>query len=401
MKILHIDQQYRFSGGTEQYVISVAKRLEELGHEVIIAYGMKSPDTYHVQGRKEYCIPGIEKIPSFFIKRDNSPVKRLTEFIQREKPDVIHIHNVRNFSIIERCIDLKPTIRFAHDPTLCCFQDWKLLPDFRTICTRRVGINCLFTGCLFRYYDTPWNALIKKHREIQIHKQLSKIIVASQYMKKLLIQNGLPSEKITVLPYFTNMAPTEDSLSYPSNENIILYVGLIHFVKGVDYLIAALQHVKTDFRAIIIGQGSYLKEYKKFAQELGVEDRITFMGWIPNEKLGYYYQKASLLVVPSFWIEAFGIIGIEAMAHARPVVAFNTGGISDWLENGETGFLVERGDVQALAEKITLLLENKTLAKKMGEHGRFKTLQQYQLDTHVETLLRIYQDCKNNRHYRQ
>lgn len=394
MKILQLDQHYRFSGGTEQYIISIAKRLEELGHEVIMAYGMESPDTYHVHGRKEYCIPGIEKIPSFLLKRDSSPLKRLTELIQREKPDVIHVHNVRNFLVIKKCIELSPTVRFVHDPTLCCFQDWKLLPDLRTICTKRVGIKCFFTGCLLHYYDTPWNAIVKKHREISIHKKLSRVIVASKYMKKLLIQNGLPSEKIMILPYFTNMAPAKDSLSYPSNENIILYVGLIHLVKGVDYLIAALQHVKTDFKAIIIGQGSYLDEYKRFAKELGVEDKIRFMGWIPNDELGYYYQKASLLVVPSIWIEAFGIIGIEAMMHARPVVAFNTGGISDWLENGETGFLVERGDVQSLAEKITLLLENKKLAQKMGENGRYKALQQFQLDTHVSKLIEVYQDCQ-------
>lgn len=390
MKIMHLNQQYGYSGGAEQYILSITKRLEELGHEVIVAYGIKNQDVFHVSGRKEYYIPGIEKIPSFF-NRDNSVLKKLSELIMREKPDVIHVHNVRNFAAIKRCMDLRPVVRFIHDPTLCCFRDWKLLPDLRRICTSRVGISCLFAGCLFHCHETPWSAIVKKHLELYVHKKLSRIIVASKYMKNLLMQNGLPSEKITILPYFTPIIPV-DSLSYPSNDNTILYVGLIHLVKGVDYLIAALQHVKIDFKAVLIGHGSYLEEYKRFAKELGVEKKIRFVGWVPNEKLSSYYRQASLLVVPSMWIEAFGIIGIEAMAHTRPIIAFNTGGISDWLEDGETGFLIERGDVQGLAKKISLLLENKELARKMGENGRLKVMRQFQLDTHMERLMKIYRN---------
>ena len=62
---MHIDQQYRHSGGAEQYLLSIVKRLEELNHEIVIAYGIKSQSDFQSKGRKEYCIPGIEKIPSF------------------------------------------------------------------------------------------------------------------------------------------------------------------------------------------------------------------------------------------------------------------------------------------------------------------------------------------------
>jgi glycosyltransferase involved in cell wall biosynthesis len=209
-------------------------------------------------------------------------------------------------------------------------------------------------------------------------------------MKRLLIQIGIQSEKIVILPYFTSINPL-DSFSYPFNENTILYVGLIHLVKGVDYFLSALKYVKANYKAILIGKGSYMEEYKKFSNELGIQNKVRFLGWVPNEELHYYYQQASLLVVPSMWVEAFGIIGIEAMAHSRPVVAFNTGGIPDWLDNGKTGFLVERGDIQNLANKITLLLKNKELAKKMGENGRREALKKYQLNTHIKELINLYQ----------
>ncbi len=384
LKIMHIDQQYRYSGGVEQYVYNATKGLEEMGHRIVIVYGVKSEDTHHVRGRKEYCVPGIETIPNLFT-RDDSVLKRVTEIIKSEKPDIIHVHNIRNFSVIKRCADLAPTIRTVHDPTLCCYRDWKLLPDLNRLCTKRVGISCLFTGCLRQYHESPLSAIPKKYKELKVHRKLSRIIVSSNYMKDLLVQNKIPSDKIIVLPYF---APSQelDASSFPSNQNIILYVGLIHLVKGVDKLIAALKHVKHDFKAIIIGQGDYLEQYKKFASELGLEEKIHFAGWVPNEELRGYYQDASVLVVPSWWAEAFGIVGIEAMANARPVVAFKTGGIPDWLEDKETGYVVERGNIEELAEKISLLLDNKELARRMGENGRQRVLPKYRLDTHLNKL---------------
>jgi glycosyltransferase involved in cell wall biosynthesis len=391
LKIMYIDQQYRFSGGVEQYVYSVTNGLEQMGHEIIAVYGIKSENTHHFRGRNEYWVPGIEKVPHLFVRNDIA-LKRVTEIIKSDKPDLIHVHNIRNFAVIKRCSDLAPTIRTVHDPTLCCYRDWKLLPDLNRICTKRVGINCLFTGCLSQYHESPLSAIPKKYKEIKVHKELSRIIVSSNYMKDLLVQNKIPSEKIRILPYFTHTQDL-DSPSFPADQNIILYVGLIHLIKGVDKLIAALKHLKKDFKAIIIGQGDYLEQYKNIANELGLEEKIQFIGWVPNEDLSSYYRQASVLAVPSWWAEAFGIVGIEAMANARPVVAFRTGGIPDWLEDRETGFLVERGDIKGLAEKISLLLDNKDLARRMGENGRQKVLAKYQLDTHLNALLKIYQDC--------
>ncbi len=99
-------------------------------------------------------------------------------------------------------------------------------------------------------------------------------------------------------------------------------------------------------------QGRRLKE---------LERGIQFVCWASNEEMSIYYRKASVLPIPSWWAEAFGIVGIEAMSNSRPVVAFRTGGIPDWLGDQETGYLVERGDIKGLADKISLLLDQEDL----------------------------------------
>jgi hypothetical protein len=102
-----------------------------------------------------------------------------------------------------------------------------------------------------------------------------------------------------------------------------------------------------------------------------------------------YYKKSDIVIVPSFWVEAFGIVGIEAMSCSRPVIAFDTGGISEWLKDNVNGFLVSRGSYGELAKKIDLLQENKNLREKMGNTGRKLYEKNFTKEVHVNKLLSV------------
>ena len=97
-----------------------------------------------------------------------------------------------------------------------------------------------------------------------------------------------------------------------------------------------------------------------------------------------------MVVVPSVWPEPFGIVGIEAMAYGKPVIAFDVGGISEWLEDGKTGFIIKLRDEAALAEKLNLLLQNPNLALRMGTQARESVEKRFVPDIHVERLLSIF-----------
>ena len=95
--------------------------------------------------------------------------------------------------------------------------------------------------------------------------------------------------------------------------------------------------------------------------------------------------------------ESFGLVGVEAMAFGKPVVAFDSGGIREWLIHGETGYLVERGDIKGLAEKLSLLLEDQSLVRTMGESAKVRLNGCYRKETHLNALQKIYEEVTRNR----
>ncbi|MBI3582478.1 MAG: glycosyltransferase family 4 protein [Nitrospinae bacterium] len=99
------------------------------------------------------------------------------------------------------------------------------------------------------------------------------------------------------------------------------------------------------------------------------EEGIESTGWVPFDEIYRLYDFSDICVIPSKWEEPFGIVALEAMASGKPVVASRVGGLKDIVVDGETGFLVENGDVDGFTEKVALLIENKSLRAEMGMKG--------------------------------
>ena len=120
----------------------------------------------------------------------------------------------------------------------------------------------------------------------------------------------------------------------------------------------------------IIGEGPHRAHCEQLATKLGLSDRVTFTGWIPQEHLHEAYAHARCAVVPSLWPEPIATVGLELLHHGLPVVAFDAGGIGDWLKHREVGFLIPWNDHKEMALAIDQLLKNRPLAQKMGMAGR-------------------------------
>jgi D-inositol-3-phosphate glycosyltransferase len=191
-------------------------------------------------------------------------------------------------------------------------------------------------------------------------------------------------DKITIIPCGFNPAefyPMDKHLArmvlgFDTNECLILQLGRIVPRKGIDNVIRSLAHIDASihFRLVIVGgehddnddQNPEIIRLRAIAEQAGVVERVTFAGRKKRDVLKYYYAAADIFVTTP-WYEPFGITPLESMACGTPVIGSDVGGIKYSIEDGVTGFLVPPNEAQKLAAKISLLLTNPSLLKKMRD----------------------------------
>jgi glycosyltransferase involved in cell wall biosynthesis len=162
--------------------------------------------------------------------------------------------------------------------------------------------------------------------------------------------------------------------------------------KGIRFLVEAVAQLKPRFpelKLVLAGDGFERPALAKLAEELGISDDVTFLGWVPNVTLPDYYRAAAISVVPSLE-EGFGIPAAEAMGCEVPVVASDAGGLPEVVEHGVTGLVVPRGDTAALAEAIGSLLADPARRRRMGVAGRERALRLFDWDRSAEQFERLY-----------
>ena len=164
------------------------------------------------------------------------------------------------------------------------------------------------------------------------------------------------------------------SLGLPDVKTI-LYVGRVEPLKGLDILLRAmaLLQATSDTRLLIVGgnpdEDAEWKRLNTLAANLNISDIVTFTGSVSQEQLPEYYSAADVFVLPS-WYESFGLVALEAMSCATPVVASRVGGLTTFIDHGKTGYLVPWRCPEAFARSLETLLENPPLRRAMGAAAR-------------------------------
>ena len=158
----------------------------------------------------------------------------------------------------------------------------------------------------------------------------------------------------------------------------VLYVGRLEKRKGIDRLLHAIPQVirETPFCKFVIAgddigeapQGKSYRDYFESFASAAARESTTFLGYVEERELSKLYADCDIFAAPS-QSESFGLIYLEAMAHAKPVVAFHTGGVPEVVANDETGILVELDNISALVQALVRLIQDKELRQKMGRCG--------------------------------
>jgi len=388
VRLALLTDDWRPTGGVASYVRLLAPALAGLGHQVLVL---------HAGPHTEEQIPGVTvtaidgAFRHYGSAVDHAAITPVLTQLQQFRTDVVHLHSNENFPLAYAVCSQFPTIKTVHTLDVCpagtkfhfAIQQTCHVPTGAMCLPRQVYLRCTLSkrpGVIWWQYQ----------RGTQAAAQLpgfAHVTVASEYIRQLCITNGTPPERVSVIPYYTT-CPDEVT---PAYGRTVLFVGRITQEKGLDLLLDALTRVAGDWHLNVVGDGIAMSEIRAKVRGSRLGSRVTFRGWLTGESLAQAYREAAVVVVPSRWPEPFGIVGIEAMAHARPVIAFGVGGIPEWLEDGVGGFLVPPADVEGMADRISTVLADPAQGHTTALRGRARVQRDFAEGAHLAALVPLYE----------
>jgi D-inositol-3-phosphate glycosyltransferase len=259
-----------------------------------------------------------------------------------------------------------------------------------------------------------WEAERRIEAEAQVMTFADRLVAATPLERAQMVWlYGADAARISVVPCGVDLGlfqpiPQDEAkhmLDLPPSRRIILFVGRIEPLKGIDTLLRAIAlvapdipHWQQDLSVIIIGGApgagvdkvnAELARLQQLRAELGLKELVTFQGAKDQDSLVYYYSAAEMVVVPSHY-ESFGMVALEAMACGTPVIASKVGGLAFNVQDGETGFLVPNDAPQALAGRIRQLLCDPPLRRQLGSQAH-RWAQRYGWPAVTDQILEVYE----------
>ena len=200
----------------------------------------------------------------------------------------------------------------------------------------------------------------------------------------------------TAVPDLPSVLRRADEIQREVNQPIVLFVGRLVPYKGVSVLLEALQGLRAV--ALIVGDGPLRAALEEQARELGVTDRVRFLGSVNDDELAALYRACNLFVLPSITRqEAFGVVQLEAMAAGKPVVSTDLGTGVGWVNRDcETGYVVPPRDAKALRDAMARLLADTVLQKSMGDAAARRVRTVFSLERMIDETLSLYREYAGN-----
>lgn len=210
--------------------------------------------------------------------------------------------------------------------------------------------------------------------EDSIYEDASFIYTTSEYTAETIVaNNNLNQEDVEVVPYPVDVqrfSPEPDCGT--GTDPQLLFVGRLNDPrKNTQMLLKSFKRIQENYETAslkLVGEHPS-EELSMVVDDLGIQDRVKFIGHVSDDELTRLYRESAVFVIPSFQ-EGLGIVGLEAMASGTPVVATKCGGPEDYVIDGENGYLVPVNDPETLAERVLDLLENKSQRRTFGARAR-------------------------------
>ena len=321
MRILHVADRLSDRGGADLALLGVLHALSAGRHQMHLAVGRDD-------GAVRPPCP-VTVVPHLDARL--RAAADLDPLMARLRPDLVHVHNVVNPAVLAWAVEVDAVVT-VQDHRFFCPGRGKWTADGR-VCGDAMGHE-VCAGC----FDDPGyfeSTLELTAQRLESLRRL-RVTVLSSYMKRELIQVGVPADRITVVP------PVAHGLDFDARSDgppCVLFAGRVVEAKGIRDAIEAWRRSGSDLPFVVAGTGPLRREIEA--------ERVEVLGWLDRRRLSAAYRRAAVLVMPSRWQEPFGIVGLEALTLGTPVAAWDSGGVSEWHPGGE--LLAPWGDVDGLA----------------------------------------------------
>lgn len=385
MRIAIAHDSVETTGGVETYLTLMIGRLRERGHDVALVYFTRAKGVTELR-RSTSTTFGIEEQGS----------ASAFESLSRWQPDVVVSHNMGPLEVDRQLLARWSVVKMLHGYFGTCISGLKMhaFPS-PTACSRTFGPACLALYIPRRCGPLSLSAMAHGYRWSTAQRALfgryAAIVVASQHMRDEVARHGISQQHVNVLPLFPTLTSTTHRGCPPAEPDTVLFAGRMTSLKGGDLLLSAAasaaRKLGRPVRVVMAGDGPQRGEWRHHAAALRVPLEET--GWVSGEERTRVFARCSLVAVPSLWPEPFGLSGLDAASLGRPAVAFDVGGISDWLFDGRNGILVdpEQG-AEGMAQAIAALLGDPAQLERMGSQAR-AVAERMSLDAHLDALEQI------------
>lgn len=360
-------------GGAEAYARELSVQLGERDWLSVLCFLKEPPAAV----RSYLQLPNvrIEVIEDSWRTRRRA-VAGLIRVLRRYRPDVLHLH-------FTGFIGPYPWLAKLCSVKQVFFTDHSSQPEGYVI--RRAP---LWKRCLARLVNLP----------------LTRVITVSEYGYRCVAGRGLvPATKIEMVYNSADLsrasreperaADFRRKHSIPGDRILVSQVSWIIPEKGIADLLAAARLViakNPNVHFAFVGEGAHRERYTRESTELGLQSNVTWTGQIDDPLSEGVYAAADVICQVSRWEEVFGYVIAEAMSFSKPLVATRVGGIPELVEDGRTGFLVDRGEVRAIAGRILELAADLELRERMGLAGCHTAEAKFNLERNVTRVLDSY-----------
>ena len=396
LTVLNISQNHFIRGGSDRYFFTMAELLQKHGHNVIpftAANPKNEPSEWeqYFPRAADFEKPGPIDLLRFIYSRDAA--KSIQRLLKNTNVDIAHFHIYYGKLTASILGGLKkagiPLIQTLHEYKITCPVYSHLSND--EICE----------ACAGKHF---WRALPKRCNrnslartalsvaESYVSRSLGSVdkfdhfISVSHFLRKKMIQYGMPEDKISTVHNFTDVSDITPNFS---TGDYVLYFGRVHRSKGIMTLIEAATPLK-QVPLYIVGDGEAMPEVKQIIEQNGCE-HIHLLGFKRGEELQELILNSICTVLPSEWYENCPMSVLESYAYGKPVIGADIGGIPELIVDKVDGFLVPSGEHEPLRDRLLWMSEHKTEAAEMGKAGRRKMETEFNADIHYQKIINIYE----------